>query len=73
MYNELKLLNKDLNFCPTPEKYNKSKCTKDINDLRRIKLKAHFKTTKPLSKKDIIQFTKGSSGKKWILKKHITL
>ena len=56
MYNEFKLLNKDLNFCPTPEKYNKSKCTKDINNfMRRIKLKAHFKTTKPLSKKDIIQ------------------
>ena len=45
-YNEFKLLNKDLNFCPTPEKYNKSKYTKDINDfIRRIKLKAHLKTT----------------------------
>ena len=29
------MLNKDLNFCPTPGKYNK----------RKIKLKAHFKTT----------------------------
>ena len=56
MYNEFKRLNKDLNFRPTAEKYNKSKCTKDINNfMRRIKLKAHFKTTKPLSKKDIIQ------------------
>ena len=69
MYNEFKLLNKDLNFCLTPGKYNKSKYTKDINDfIRRIKLKSHIKTTQPLSKKDILQLTKRSSRKKWIPK-----
>ena len=66
-YNEFKLLSKDLNFCPTPGKYIKSKYNKDINDfIRRIKLKAHFKTTQPLSK--TIQFTKISSEKIWIPK-----
>ena len=45
-YNEVKLLNKELNFCQTPEKYNEPKYEKDINDfIRRIKLKAHSKTT----------------------------
>ena len=40
MYDEFKLVKKDLNFCPTLEKCNKSKYTKDINDfIRRIKLK----------------------------------
>ena len=69
MYNESKLLNKDLNFCLTSGKYNKSKYTKDTNDfIRRVKLKSHFKTTQPLSKKDIIQLTKSSSRKKWIPK-----
>ena len=53
------------NFYPNLRKYNKSKYTKDINDfIRRIKLKAHFKTTQPLPKKDVIQFTKRSSEKK---------
>ena len=69
MYNEFKLLNKDLNFCLTPGKYNKSKYTKDINDfIRRIKLKAQFKTTQPRAKKNVIQFTKNSFEKKWIPK-----
>ena len=73
-YNEFKLLNKNLNFCPTPAEYNKSKYTKDINDfIRRIKLKAHFKTTQPLAKKDVTQFRKSSSEKSGSLKKHITL
>lgn len=63
-YNEFKLLNKDLNFCPTPRKYNKSKHTKYINDfIRGITLKAQFKTTQSLAKKDVIQFTKSSSEK----------
>ena len=48
-YNEFKLLNKDLNVCPTPGKYNRSKYADDINDfMRRTKVKAHFKTTKTL-------------------------
>ena len=42
-YNESKLLNKDLNFCPTPEKYNKMNYDYDIqNYIRTIKLKVHF-------------------------------
>ena len=36
--------------------------------MRRIKLKAHFKATQPLAKKDVVQFTKSSSEKKWISK-----
>ena len=68
-YIEIKLLNKGLNFCSTLEKCNKSKYTKDINDfIRRIKLKAHFKTRQPLAKKNVIQFTKNSFEKKWIPK-----
>ena len=34
-YNEFNLPNKDLNFCPTPGKYNKSRCTYDIYDFIR--------------------------------------
>ena len=73
-YNEFKRLEKDLNFSQTLGKYNKSKHTRDVNDfLRRIKLKAHFKTAQSLTKKDVIQFTKTSSKKSGSLKKHITL
>ena len=56
-------------LCPTLKIYNKSKYKKDINDfIRRIKLKAHFKTTQPLAEKDVIKFTKSSSRKKQIPK-----
>ena len=60
-YNEFNLLNKDLNFCSTPGKYNKSKYTRDEP---LAKKDATLNT--PLSMKDIIQFTKCSSEKKWI-------
>ena len=50
-YNEFKLLNKDLNFCPTPGRYNKSKYNNDVNNfIRKIKLKAHFKNTENVNK-----------------------
>ena len=40
---EYNLLNKNLNFCPSPGKYNKKTFEKDIDAFtRRIKLKAHF-------------------------------
>ena len=40
---EYNLLNKNLNFCPSPGKYNKTTLQKDIDAFtRRIKLKAHF-------------------------------
>ena len=40
---EYNLLNKNLNFCPSPGKYNKATLQKDIDAFtRRIKLKAHF-------------------------------
>ena len=70
-YNEFKLLNKDLNFRPTPRKDNKSKYTKYTKDfIRRIKLKAYYKTTQLL----VIQFTKSSSEKKSTSKKtHLTV
>ena len=68
-YNEFRLLNKRLKLLSNPREYNKSKYTKDINDfIRRIKLEAHFKTTQPLAKKDVVQFTKSSSEKNWISK-----
>ena len=58
-----------LNFCSNPGKHNKSKHTRDINDfIRRIKFKAHFKTTQPLANKEVIQFAKSFSEKKWIPK-----
>ena len=41
---ECKLLNKNLNFIPTPKVYNKRELDKDSNEFfRRIKLKAYFK------------------------------
>ena len=43
---EYKLLNKNLNFIPTPKVYNKNELDADLNDFfRRIKLKAYFKNT----------------------------
>ena len=47
------MLNKDLNFCPTPGKYNK----------RKIKLKAHFKTTELSNKNDGNFYIKSSTNK----------
>ena len=41
---EFKLLNKNLNFCPTPKRYNKKQFKNDIDtSIRKVKLKAHFK------------------------------
>ena len=41
---EFKLLNKNLNFSPTPNTYNKKQFKSDINAfVRKVKLKAHFK------------------------------
>ena len=38
-----KLLNKNLNFCPTPERYNRNEVTNDFKEFKRkIKPKAHF-------------------------------
>ena len=38
------LLNKNLNFCPRPRKYNKNVLNNELSSFyRRIKLKAHFK------------------------------
>lgn len=42
---QYKLLNKNLNFCPTPGNYNQTTLQNDINNFtRKIKLKAHFAT-----------------------------
>ena len=52
-YNEFKLLHKDLNFCPTPEKYSKTNYDTDIQHfIRKIKLKVHFKATELSNKND---------------------
>ena len=41
---EFKLLNKNLNFCYTPNRYNKKQFKNDIDTfIRKVKLKAHFK------------------------------
>ena len=41
---EFKLLNKNLNFCPTPNRYNKKQFKNDIDTfIRKVKLKDHFK------------------------------
>ena len=43
---EFSLLNKNLNFCPRPNKYNKQNLNKDIlNFYRNIKVRAHFGST----------------------------
>ena len=48
-----KLLNKNLNFVPTPKKYNKKQLDNDAeNFFRLIKLRAHFKDINPKSPKD---------------------
>ena len=41
---EFKLLNKNLNFCPAPNRYNKKQFKNDIDTfIRKVKLKSHFK------------------------------
>ena len=48
-----KLLNKNLNFVPTPKKYNKKQLDNDAeNFFRLIKLRAHFKDINPKSNTD---------------------
>ena len=42
---EFSLLNKNLNFCPRPNKYNKQNLNKDLKFYRNIKLRAHFGST----------------------------
>ena len=43
---QFKLLNKNLNFCPTPGNYDQTAFKTDINKFtRKIKLRAHFGTT----------------------------
>ena len=48
-----KLLNKNLNFVPTPKKYNKKQLDNDAENLFcQIKLRAHFKDINPKSNTD---------------------
>ena len=40
---QYELLNKNLNFCPTPERYNKNEVINDFKEFKRkIKLNTHF-------------------------------
>ena len=39
------MLNKNLNFCPRPNKYNKQNLNKDLKFYRNVKLRAHFGST----------------------------
>ena len=65
-YNEIKLLNKDLNFYPTPGKYNKTNYENNIqNFTRKIELQAHFKTTEVFNKNDGNFHIKNSTNKQW--------
>ena len=42
-HSPFKLLNKNLNFCPAPNRYNKKQFKNDIDTfIRKVKLKAHF-------------------------------
>ena len=46
---EFDLLNKNLNFCPHPNQFNKSNFNKDLQAFfRRVKLKAHFRNNQPI-------------------------
>ena len=45
---EFDLLNKNLNFCPRPNQFNKSNFNKDLQAFfRRVKFKAHFRNNQP--------------------------
>ena len=60
------MLNKYLNFCPTPGKYSKTIYDNDIqNFIRKVKLKAHFKTTDLSEKIDGNFYIKSSTNKQW--------
>ena len=61
-----KLLNKNLNFIPTPKVYNKNELDADLNDFfRRIKLKAYFKDTPNNKNHDESRLFKQNKSKKW--------
>ena len=62
---QFQLLNKGLNFCPTPGYYNKNDLMKNLNTFtRRIKLKAHFGSSNTTNKTENEIF-KGKSNKTW--------
>ena len=59
-----KLLNKNLNFIPTPDVYNKQKLDKELqNFYRLIKLKGYFKNTENQQPNDQKQIFKGKTNK----------
>ena len=63
-----KLLNKGLNFCPNPGKYNKTNYKNDINEfLRKVKLKAFFssKQANEMEETSIEQMLKTRKKTKW--------
>ena len=65
---EFKLLHKNLNFCPTPNRYNKTQSRNDINAfIRKIKLQAYFKNTE--QNLDYGQFRVSHNNKTWTSKK----
>ena len=60
------MLNKYLNFCPTPGKYSGTIYDNDIqNFIRKVKLKAHFKTTDLSENNDGNFYIKSSTNKQW--------
>ena len=59
---EFQLLNKNLNFCPTPQSFNKNVLNNELNAFyRRIKLKAFFKDAKSTATKEELLFKKKST------------
>ena len=63
---EYKLLNKNLNFIPTPKVYNKNELDAELNVFfRRIKFKAYFKDTLNNKNNDESRLLKQNKNKKW--------
>ena len=61
-----KLLNKNLNFIPTPDVYNEQKRDKELqNFYRLIKLKGYFKNTENQQPNDENQIFKAKTKEKW--------
>ena len=62
----MKLLNKNLNFIPTPDVYNERKLDKEFqNFYRLIKFKCYFKNTENQQPNDENQIFKAKTKEKW--------
>ena len=63
---EYKLLNKNLNFIPSPKVFNKNKLDADLNDFfRNMKLKTYFKDTPNNKNDEESRLFKQNKNNKW--------